>query len=215
MYSMFPARSTISRGANDGDSAWNDRGVYASPETIGWMANAINLGYNPADKSFLNSYRSGSGAGSSGGFSLGGGFGGGSSLGSDAGYGGFSGMGGGYGGMDSGISGFGGGFGGDDGGDGWAQGGLATLNAFAKGGRYLQGAGDGTSDSIPATIGGTQPARLADGEFVVDARTVSELGNGSSNAGAKKLYAMMNRVHNARKKASRGKDSGADKYLPA
>ena len=88
------------------------------------------------------------------------------------------------------------------------------LTALA-GGRFLQGPGDGTSDSIPAVIGTKQPARLADGEFVVDARTVSELGNGSSKAGAQKLYAMMDRVHKARKKATRGKDSKADKHLPA
>jgi hypothetical protein len=81
-------------------------------------------------------------------------------------------------------------------------------------GRYLQGPGDGTSDSIPATIGNAQPARLADGEFVIDARTVSEIGNGSSNAGAKKLYAMMERVHRERKKAKRGQDSNADRFLP-
>jgi len=93
-----------------------------------------------------------------------------------------------------------------------AKGGLLALNKMA-GGRYLQGAGDGTSDSIPATIGQNQPARLADGEFVVDARTVSELGNGSSDAGARKLYAMMDNVHNARRNAERGKPSGADKYL--
>jgi len=100
-----------------------------------------------------------------------------------------------------------------------AQGGLAGLNAFNKGGapkgRFLRGPGDGTSDSIPATIGGTQPARLADGEFVIDARTVSEIGNGSSKAGAKKLYAMMERVHKARKGAKRGQNSNADRYLPA
>ena len=100
-----------------------------------------------------------------------------------------------------------------------AQGGLAALNSFRAGGapagRFLQGAGDGTSDSIPATIGGTQPARLADGEFVIDARTVSEIGNGSSKAGAKKLYAMMERVHKDRKQAKRGKDSNADRHLPA
>ena len=94
------------------------------------------------------------------------------------------------------------------------SGGFAGLNAFA-GGRFLNGPGDGVSDSIPATIEGKQPARLADGEFVIDARTVSEIGNGSSKAGAKKLYAMMDRVHNARKKATRGKPSNADKYLPA
>lgn len=81
-------------------------------------------------------------------------------------------------------------------------------------GRYLQGPGDGTSDSIPATIGNAQPARLADGEFVIDARTVSEIGNGSSNAGAKKLYAMMERVHRERKRAKRGQDSNADRFLP-
>lgn len=84
----------------------------------------------------------------------------------------------------------------------------------AAAGRYLQGPGDGTSDSIPATIGNTQPARLADGEFVIDARTVSEIGNGSSNAGAKKLYAMMERVHRERKKAKRGQNSNADRFLP-
>ena len=88
------------------------------------------------------------------------------------------------------------------------------LLGLAQGGRFLRGPGDGVSDSIPATIGKKQPARLADGEFVVDARTVSELGNGSSEAGARKLYAMMARVHSARKKATRGKPSGADKYLP-
>lgn len=92
-----------------------------------------------------------------------------------------------------------------------AAGGLLGL---AAGGRFLRGPGDGVSDSIPATIGQKQPARLADGEFVVDARTVSELGNGSSEAGARKLYQMMDRVHAARKKAKRGQASGADKYLP-
>lgn len=85
---------------------------------------------------------------------------------------------------------------------------------YAKG-RFLQGPGDGTSDDIPAIIGNKQPARLADGEFVIDARTVSEIGNGSSKAGAKKLYAMMDRVHGARKKAKRGQDTNADKFMPA
>lgn len=94
---------------------------------------------------------------------------------------------------------------------GKAAGGLLGL---AGGGRFLRGPGDGVSDSIPATIGQKQPARLADGEFVVDARTVSELGNGSSEAGARKLYQMMDRVHAARKKAKRGEPSGADKHLP-
>jgi hypothetical protein len=92
-----------------------------------------------------------------------------------------------------------------------ASGGLTAL----AGGRFLQGPGDGTSDSIPAVIANKQPARLADGEFVVDARTVSELGNGSSKAGAQKLYKMMDRVHAARKKAGRGKDSKAERFMPA
>lgn len=95
---------------------------------------------------------------------------------------------------------------------GYMPGGIAML---AKGGgRFLRGPGDGVSDSIPATIADRQPARLADGEFVIDARTVSELGNGSSEAGARKLYEMMDRVHKARRTAKRGKPSGADKYLP-
>lgn len=94
-----------------------------------------------------------------------------------------------------------------------AAGGIAGLGAAR--GRLLDGAGDGVSDSIPATIGRNQPARLARGEFVVDARTVAELGNGSTDAGADKLLKMMERVHQARKKAGRGKDSHADRHLPA
>jgi len=99
-------------------------------------------------------------------------------------------------------------------------GGLGTLGGYSDGGRLLKGPGDGVSDSIPATIGAKQqPARLADGEFVVPARIVSELGNGSTDAGAKKLYAMMDRVQRARGKTT-GKNkvaanSRADKYLPA
>jgi hypothetical protein len=82
--------------------------------------------------------------------------------------------------------------------DNMMQGGIASL---AKGGlppRYLRGGGDGMSDSIRARIGGKQEARLADGEFVVPADVVSHLGNGSSNAGAKRLYEMMNRVRKSR-----------------
>jgi hypothetical protein len=99
-------------------------------------------------------------------------------------------------------------------------GGLGSLGSYSDGGRLLKGPGDGVSDSIPATIGrNRQPARLADGEFVIPARIVSELGNGSTDAGAKKLYAMMDRVQRARGKTT-GKNkvaanSRADKYLPA
>ena len=99
-------------------------------------------------------------------------------------------------------------------------GGLGGYGYYAGGGeveqsRMLRGPGDGVSDSIPAIIGERQPARLADGEYVVDARTVAELGNGSSEAGAKKLKAMVDRVHGDIKKAKRGKDSNADRHLPA
>ena len=103
---------------------------------------------------------------------------------------------------------------------GYALGGLGTLGGYSDGGRLLKGPGDGVSDSIPATIGRKQqPARLADGEFVVPARIVSELGNGSTDAGAKKLYAMMDRVQRARGKTT-GKNkvaanSRADQHLPA
>jgi hypothetical protein len=100
-----------------------------------------------------------------------------------------------------------------------ARGGVAHLGDYSDGGRLLKGPGDGVSDNIPATIGGKQPARLADGEFVVPARIVSELGNGSTEAGAKRLYAMMDRVQKARKKTvGKGKiakDSKSSKYLPA
>jgi len=93
---------------------------------------------------------------------------------------------------------------------GYMPGGIAML---AKG-RYLKGNGDGVSDSIPARFDGSgQEARLADGEFVVPARVVSELGNGSSDAGARKLYAMLDRVEARAKKAKRGKPSGADREL--
>lgn len=93
-------------------------------------------------------------------------------------------------------------------------GGIAMLARGGSGSRYLRGAGDGVSDSIPAKFEQSgQPARLADGEFVIDARTVSELGNGSSEAGARKLYAMLDRVHSMRKQAERGKPSGADREL--
>ena len=104
---------------------------------------------------------------------------------------------------------------------GGAGGGLMPYNlgGYSDGGRLLKGPGDGVSDNIPATIGSKQPARLADGEFVIPARIVSEIGNGSTDAGARRLYAMMDRVQDKRKKSSKkGKfaiDSKAEKVLPA
>jgi hypothetical protein len=100
-----------------------------------------------------------------------------------------------------------------------AGGGISHLGDYSDGGRLLRGPGDGVSDSIPAMIGKRQPARLADGEFVVPARIVSELGNGSTEAGARKLYAMMDRIQKARgKTVGKGKvakNSRSEKYLPA
>ena len=92
-----------------------------------------------------------------------------------------------------------------------------NLGGYSDGGRLLRGPGDGVSDDIPATIGDRQPARLADGEFVVPARIVSELGNGSTEAGARKLYAMMDRVKKSRMKSNKdiAADTKADKHLPA
>jgi len=98
----------------------------------------------------------------------------------------------------------------------YMDGGIA---AMAKGGmppRFLSGGGDGMSDDIKATINGKQPARLADGEFVIPADVVSHLGNGSSKAGAKKLYSMMDRVRHARTGNKRqGKQINPNKFLLA
>jgi hypothetical protein len=91
----------------------------------------------------------------------------------------------------------------------------ALTSSYAKGG-YLDGQGDGMSDSIPATIEGKQPARLADGEFVIPADVVSHLGNGSSKAGSKRLYAMLDKVRHARTgNKKQGKQIKPEKYMPA
>ena len=90
------------------------------------------------------------------------------------------------------------------------------LGSYSDGGRMLKGPGDGMSDSIPATIGRKQPARLADGEFVVPADVVSHLGNGSTDAGARKLYSMMDKVRTARTgKKKQAPAVKTDKYMPA
>jgi hypothetical protein len=96
---------------------------------------------------------------------------------------------------------------------------MYSLGGYSDGGRLLRGPGDGVSDDIPATIAGKQPARLADGEFVIPARIVSEIGNGSTDAGAKRLYAMMDRIQAGRKKTigkkNIAKDTKAKKHLLA
>jgi len=101
----------------------------------------------------------------------------------------------------------------------FAQGGIASLGSYSDGGQLLKGPGDGVSDNIPAVIGKSQPARLADGEFVLPSRIVSEIGNGSTDAGARELYKMMARIQKSRSKTV-GKDkvavdSKARNLLPA
>jgi hypothetical protein len=92
---------------------------------------------------------------------------------------------------------------------------MKSRTKMAKGG-YLNGQGDGMSDSIPATIEGKQPARLADGEFVVPADVVSHIGNGSSKAGSKRLYAMLDKIRHARTgNKKQGKQINPSKYMPA
>jgi hypothetical protein len=98
----------------------------------------------------------------------------------------------------------------------FARGGIADLGSYSDGGRMLKGPGDGMSDSIPGVIGGRQPARLADGEFVVPADVVSHMGNGSTDAGAKRLYAMMDKVRKARTgKKKQAPAVNASNFLPA
>ena len=100
-----------------------------------------------------------------------------------------------------------------------AQGGImhSSLGGYAAGGnpRLLKGPGDGMSDNIPATINGRQPARLADGEFVVPADVVSHLGNGSTDAGAKKLHEMMTKLRRERTgNPKQGKKINPNKFIP-
>ena len=105
----------------------------------------------------------------------------------------------------------------------FAEGGIIGLmgggRPFDSAPRYLETGGmlgDGMSDDIPAMIDGTQPAALSDGEFVVPADVVSGLGNGSSDAGAQQLYAMMDRIRQARTgNKEQGKEINAKKYMPA
>jgi hypothetical protein len=99
-----------------------------------------------------------------------------------------------------------------------AQGGLMGLNTYAAGGKLLRGPGDGMSDSIPAVINGARPQRaaLADGEFVIPADVVSHLGNGSTEAGSKRLYSMMDKIRKARTgNPKQGKQINPNRFLPA
>lgn len=100
-----------------------------------------------------------------------------------------------------------------------AGGGIGTLE-MARGGRtlpprYLDGHSDGMADKVPAHIDNKRPAALSDGEFVIPADVVSHLGNGNSNAGAKRLYEMMDRIRAARTgNHKQGKQINPDKFMP-
>ena len=93
---------------------------------------------------------------------------------------------------------------------------MPRAGEYAAGGKLLRGPGDGMSDDIIANIEGRQEARLADGEFVIPADVVSHLGNGSTDAGAKKLYQMMDKIRAARTGRKRqAPEVNPNKYLPA
>ena len=206
-------------------------GMLAGMIGAGMLASGINsLGEAEAGAHSMGGDFAGHAGMDAGSFGYGGGMGSGADT--SGGYGGSAAGDAASGGADGGPGGGGpgGGGDGDGGGDGggyqqgglmhaYAAGGGYNLGDYSDGGRLLRGPGDGVSDSIPAMIGKKQPARLADGEFVVPARIVSELGNGSTEAGARKLYAMMNRIQSARgKTVGKGKvakNSRAERHLPA
>jgi len=95
-----------------------------------------------------------------------------------------------------------------------AQGGIPMAEGgLADAGRYLQGKTDGMADEIPSSIDGEQPAALSHGEFVIPADVVSHLGNGNSDAGAQKLYEMMDRIRQARTGTKeQGKEINPDEF---
>ena len=100
---------------------------------------------------------------------------------------------------------------------GFAKGGVAKRKRKQRlvGGKLVTGKGDGMSDSIKANISGNQEARLTDGEFVIPADVVSHLGNGSTNAGSKRLYDMMAKVRKARTgRAQQSPQVDVGRYLP-
>jgi len=94
---------------------------------------------------------------------------------------------------------------------GMAMGGIASAHQ----GYYLGGKTDGMADEIPASIDGTQEARLSDGEFVIPADVVSHLGNGNSDAGADQLQGMMSSIRKERTgNPEQGKQIDPNKFMP-
>jgi len=146
-------------------------------------------------------------------------------LGGDVQYGGYDNIYGGDVGSTGGGFGTGDGFGNSDMGANFAHGGpirkfnaggISTLGSYSDGGQLTQGPGDGMSDSIPAQIGQDEPAALADAEFVFPADVVSHFGNGSSNAGAKYLYKVMDDIRMARTgRKAQGTEIAPEEYLTA
>ena len=223
MNAMSPT-SVTSVNATNGMDVDSDAATAAGASTAAGANGPAGAGSNG-----MGSDTTGEGDGSSAGSSSGSGAGSGGSSGGDSSSGGSSGG-------DSSSGGSGGGDGGGSGADArggfyhkgqfnyhphMAGGGLAamhasTLGGYSDGGRLLRGPGDGMSDNIPAVIGKKQPARLADGEFVIPADVVSHLGNGSTEAGAKQLYKMMDKIRAARTgNKKQGKQIKPERYLPA
>jgi hypothetical protein len=86
---------------------------------------------------------------------------------------------------------------------------------MAAKGQYLRGSTDGMADKLRTSIDGNQPAALSHGEFVIPADVVSHLGNGNSDAGAKKLYSMMDKIRMARTGTKeQGHQINPDKFMP-
>jgi hypothetical protein len=96
-------------------------------------------------------------------------------------------------------------------GNGSSNAGIERLAAM--GGHPVRGDGDGVSDSVPARIGGKQKARVARDEVIFSPEAVARVGGGDHSKGTKKLYALMNKAHKARKKAGRGQDTKVAKGL--
>ncbi len=71
-------------------------------------------------------------------------------------------------------------------------------NPLSKMGGMVRGPGAGMDDMVTGSIGGNQKVLLSNDEFVIPADVVSGLGDGSSEAGARELYAMMDRVRRER-----------------
>lgn len=91
-----------------------------------------------------------------------------------------------------------------------------SMSNYQEGGYLETGMGDGVSDEIRASIDGQQPVLLSENEFVIPADVVSGLGNGSSDAGAEQLYAMMDRVRKARTGTEKmGREINAERLMPA